>query len=439
MIRFPFILHTSYPHEILHNWFGNGVYIDPDSGNWAEGLTTYLADHILMEQKGKGDRYRFQELAKYAAYVNKNNDFPLAEFKRRDSMASQAVGYSKTLMMIHMLRLKVGDTLFLKALRDFYNQNKFYYAGFKELQNSFERVIERDLSNFFNQWTLRKGSPQLQLNSASTIKQNGEHLLKLEVMQTQPDPAFELMLPVATWLEDKKNPWIGKISIKKKNQTFLLPFLSKPLEVLLDPYHEIFRRLNPGEVPPSIGQTYGSEIQTSILPTNEKSPGLLSGYKQFALSLKTSQISSDIIPKGNNPVLVSAGSLWVFGQNTALAKNLKSQLKKYHVKIGENYVKLDNKNFQWKNYSFIFTLERHDLKGNQVTWVIASSEKSIPGLIRKLPHYGKYGYLVFKGDKTKNVLKGMWPSNRTGLYHTFANGIYSLPMKRSLVKKYFKN
>ena len=28
VIRLPFILHTSLPHEIVHNWWGNGVYID---------------------------------------------------------------------------------------------------------------------------------------------------------------------------------------------------------------------------------------------------------------------------------------------------------------------------------------------------------------------------------------------------------------------------
>ncbi len=43
VIRFPFILHSSYPHEILHNWWGNGVFTDYEKGNWAEGLTTYLA------------------------------------------------------------------------------------------------------------------------------------------------------------------------------------------------------------------------------------------------------------------------------------------------------------------------------------------------------------------------------------------------------------
>ena len=54
VIRFPFILTSSYPHEILHNWWGNGVYIDYDSGNWAEGLTSYLADHLIKDQRGDG-------------------------------------------------------------------------------------------------------------------------------------------------------------------------------------------------------------------------------------------------------------------------------------------------------------------------------------------------------------------------------------------------
>ena len=54
VIRLPFILHTSYPHEILHNWWGNGVYVDYETGNWSEGLTAYLADHLLKEQRGRG-------------------------------------------------------------------------------------------------------------------------------------------------------------------------------------------------------------------------------------------------------------------------------------------------------------------------------------------------------------------------------------------------
>ena len=54
VIRFPFILHSSYPHEILHNWWGNSVFVDYAQGNWSEGLTAYLADHLLQEQRGEG-------------------------------------------------------------------------------------------------------------------------------------------------------------------------------------------------------------------------------------------------------------------------------------------------------------------------------------------------------------------------------------------------
>jgi len=70
-----------------------------------------------------------------------------------------------------------------------------------------------------------------------------------------------------------------------------------------------------------------------------------------------------------------------------------------------------------------------------VVWFVTPSKKSIPGLIRKLPHYGKYGYLVFEGDEPKNVVKGTWPSSREGLDYTFTKGTYPLSSKEPLIKK----
>jgi hypothetical protein len=48
VIRFPFIL-SSYPHELLHNWWGNGVFVG--AGGNCEGLTAYLADHLIAGQR----------------------------------------------------------------------------------------------------------------------------------------------------------------------------------------------------------------------------------------------------------------------------------------------------------------------------------------------------------------------------------------------------
>ena len=87
---------------------------------------------------------------------------------------------------------------------------------------------------------LRKGGPQLQISSASTSKQNGRHLLQLEIKQTQSDSAFKLKLPIAVWLKDQKEPWLETIDIVKKKQTSFLPFSAEPLKVLLDPTMKCF-------------------------------------------------------------------------------------------------------------------------------------------------------------------------------------------------------
>jgi len=58
VIRLPFIVKTSLGHEILHQWFGNYVFMDYKGGNWSEGLTTYLSDHWYEHINGKGSKYR---------------------------------------------------------------------------------------------------------------------------------------------------------------------------------------------------------------------------------------------------------------------------------------------------------------------------------------------------------------------------------------------
>ncbi len=155
VIRFPFILESSYPHEILHNWWGNGVYPDYETGNWSEGLTAYLADHLFQEMDGLGHEYRKEMLARYKNYVAEDVDFPLSQFTSRNSAASQAIGYGKTLMLWHMLRIQLGDELFLTGLREFYQDYKFKRATFEDISMHFSELSGFDLSDFFNQWVGR--------------------------------------------------------------------------------------------------------------------------------------------------------------------------------------------------------------------------------------------------------------------------------------------
>ena len=255
IIRFPFILHSSYPHEILHNWWGNGVFFDSEGGNWSEGLTSYLADHLLLELKGNGAQYRFQEMMKYMSYVNDTNEFPIKDFTYRDSMASQAIGYGKLLMVFHMLRLELGDKTFLQGLKRYYERFKYRYAGFEEIQKTFESVAGKNLGWFFEQWVQRKGAPKIELLDASYVSVEGRYDLFIKAKQIK--EAYRLKLPVAVWKEGSESPEILYLLMDQIEQEFHLDCSGKPRAVRIDPYNEVFRKLDGREVPASIGQTFG--------------------------------------------------------------------------------------------------------------------------------------------------------------------------------------
>ncbi|MDH5763506.1 MAG: M1 family aminopeptidase [Nitrospinota bacterium] len=429
VIRFPFILHTSYPHEILHNWWGNGVYVKPGEGNWSEGLTAYLSDHLFPDLKGQGDRYRFQELMKYSSYVNADNDFPLTKFRERTDMASQAIGYGKLVMVLNMLRLELGDAVFLKALSEFFITQKFRHAGFDALRGHFEAESGKKLDVFFRQWVGTKGAPELELADASYEDYQGEYRLSLSILQKQKRPLFDMTLPVAVWMEGDDKPQIQNLKLESKSHQELRLFVKRePKAVMVDPYYDLFRKLDPREAPSSIGQSYGAPAASVVFPQKETKP-LRSAYEQFSQHLDKPVKTFDdttYLPAPN-------AALWLFGKDNAVAQSLKLALGQFEISFQKDGIAIEGKTFEWENNSFVFTVPHPHDPNRSATWIIADDPESIPGLIRKLPHYGKYGALVFQGKAPTNVYKNTWPAQRIGLMKTFQPGRYKLPKRPPLV------
>ncbi len=129
VVKLPFIVKTSLGHEILHQWFGNSVYPDYFHGNWSEGITNYLADQHYAHLKNRGSDYRKQMLIDYNAYVHSDNAMPVSSFISRGNKSEAAIGYGKTAMIFHGLRLRFGDELFFSALRQFIKRNMFRQAS----------------------------------------------------------------------------------------------------------------------------------------------------------------------------------------------------------------------------------------------------------------------------------------------------------------------
>lgn len=241
VIRFPFILETSYPHEILHNWWGNGVYPDYETGNWTEGLTAYLADHLFREIDGRGAEYRKDMLSRYKNYVAQDTDFPLTEFTSRHSAATQAVGYGKTLMVWHMLRTQLGDDLFLEGLRQFYRRYLHQRASWEDIENLYSGIAETDLSDFFIQWTERTGAPEL---SVSVDQVNGNQA-RIMFAQVQSGDPYQLTVPVALFYAGEDQPQVYNINLSQKLEGVMAENYDQLQGVLVDPYFDVFRTQDP--------------------------------------------------------------------------------------------------------------------------------------------------------------------------------------------------
>ena len=404
VIRLPFILHTSFPHEILHNWWGNGVYVDYQTGNWSEGLTAYLADHLLKEQQEQGIGYRRSALQRFNDFVHNENDFPLSEFHSRHTTASQAVGYDKSLMLFHMLRRKLGDQPFIDGLRRFYQRNLFQTAGFPELQEAFEAVSDTDLDVFFDQWTHRTGAPALAVKDVEVTPTDQGLRLSGELVQTQDEEPFQLEVPLIVYPEQEQ-PIKRTIELQSRSEKFSIDLPTRPVRLDIDPWFDLFRQLHDSEAPPTFGKLFGAEKALFVLPA-KASQSLLDAYKQMAEYWGSGYAESSILLDSELEALPDQGNVWLLGWENRFLPATTSNREIPQLSLRNDAFMLSGETYQKQENSLVLVYPTR--KSAHLGFIAGHSATAIAGLTRKVPHYGKYSYLVFSGEQPTNRLKGQW-------------------------------
>lgn len=409
VIRLPFILHSSYPHEILHNWWGNGVFVDSAAGNWSEGLTAYLADHLIQEQVGTAQEYRRATLQKYADYVSKAKDFPLTAFRSRHSAVTEAVGYGKTLMFFHMLRQGVGDLAFTRGLQEFYREKKFHRAKFSDLKNAFSAAAGKDLGPEFSQWISRPGAPWLRVSEARGRPDGTDYLLTAVVKQIQPGPAYVLQIPVAVHMQGQERAFQRTVAMDGKLLELQLRVPHRPWRLDVDPEFDVFRRLDHRETPPALTQAFGAERGLVLLPGRAPEE-TRQGYQEFAEVLQRSQTGQlEIKWDGEVESLPSDSAVWVLGWENRFRPEIVAALADYAVSLTEGGVRIGTEEIRRNDNSVVLSARLPENPNLALTWIATDNATAMTGLGRKLPHYRKYSYLGFQGDEPVNIFKGQWP------------------------------
>lgn len=419
VIRLPFILNSSYPHEILHNWWGNGVYVDFSGGNWSEGLTAYLADHLIKQQQGRGVSYRQQSLQKYTDYAAEERDFPLNEFLGRHSSASEAVGYGKTLMLFHMLRRQLGDQAFIEGLQQFYRKWQFQKASFDDLQASVEKVSGQSLGAFFEQWVDRSGAPALKLTNSEVSKRGDLYHLTFQLSQTQPGKAYQLQVPLAITLEGEKQAHQSIVEMTQKQQQFEITLSARPLRIDIDPEFDLFRKLALEETPPAFTQLFGSNSMLVVLP-GAAAPVMKKAWRRFAEDLARMGPESVTLAWDDElETLPEERAIVVLGWENRHTEMVATALSVNGVQFKADSLTIGKTSIPRSGHALAL-VTRHQQGGQHSrAFIAADLPESLPGLGRKLPHYHKYSYLAFSGGEPEIQLKGRWQVERSPLTAVF--------------------
>ncbi len=422
VIRFPWILTSSYPHELLHNWWGNSAYVDFTTGNWCEGLTAYMADHLFAEQRGEGAIYRRATLKKYTDFARGDKDFPLSEFRSRFSAASEAVGYGKSLMLFHMVRRAVGDRAFLEGLSRFWKREKFSRASFADIARAVSETSGGDWDHFFETWVTRKGAPRLEIVSVSSRKnpEGSEHPweVHLELRQVHEDDPWPLSVPVAVTVEDRAEAIMAEVGTCLTSCELTIPCPSRPLRVDVDPAFDVMRRLDPLEVPPALSTLFGTGNVTFILPA-EAPPAELEAWKALAEHWAAPG-APRLVADGEIEELPE-GSVWILGWSNRFGPQVARRVGAQGVELGPGGLTVGGKTFA-RDAASVVLVARADDPEAALGWVAAAPTGAIGALARKLPHYTRYSWLAFSGEEADNTGKGMWRPLESPLVRNLTDG-----------------
>ena len=406
VIRLPFILHTSLPHEILHNWWGNGVYIDYTSGNWSEGLTAYLSDHLDSEGRGEASAYRRKALERYANFAARERDFALAEFRSRHDEASQAVGYSKSLMLFHMLRQQAGDADFNQRIRQLWQRYQFQPASFVNVIETLFEGEKKDRDTFITQWLNRAGAPKLFLGKVKISEQTDGFRLILEVNQTQNTPPYAMQVPLEVQLAKSKTPVRQMINLSGRYNVINLEFAQRPQAVTLDPTYDVFRLLDPAETPSSLGRLFGAQKQLLVLPTTASSEQR-QAWQKLAATWSAQYHNIELVDDSELSQLPSNTAVWLLGWENKLLKIHQARFNTATQQLETNAVKINEQAFNVAEHAVVL-LDPNNSQ-SPLGFIGADQPDAINALARKLPHYSSYGRLAFELPEVNNLIKQSLP------------------------------
>ncbi len=137
-------------HELAHQWFGDMVTETKSEHHWLhEGFATYYA--LLAEREIFGDDYFYFKLFETAEQLRELSDQGKGQ-KLVAAGGSSLTYYQKGAWALHILKAKVGEDAFAKAVTSYLNNYAYKNVTTSDFMAEVAAFTAIDLSDFEQNW-----------------------------------------------------------------------------------------------------------------------------------------------------------------------------------------------------------------------------------------------------------------------------------------------
>lgn len=233
-------------HEIAHQWFGDSVTESTWSDLWlSEGFATYFTGLFIQRHDGELAFQSYMTEAAEAAFKYEKKARTPIHDRNTEALFDllNANNYEKGAWVLHMLRARLGDETFFRAIRSYYQEHKNSIATTEDLREALERASGQQLHPFFRRWVYESGHPQYEVSWQWLPKQRN---VRVSLRQLQTGNVFRDPVPIV--ITTGAGEVHGLITPTSKTSTLSIGSKEKPSRVIVDPNNTLLKEVSNRQV-----------------------------------------------------------------------------------------------------------------------------------------------------------------------------------------------
>lgn len=220
-------------HELAHQWWGDLVTCRDWAHLWLnEGFATF--SEVIWTEHAKGaDEGAYLLVQKARSAIAGGKERPIVDRRYpAPRLMFDARAYPKGAWVLQMLRHRLGETQFWKAIQSYGTEHRLQSVETHDLRRVLEKVSGHTLERFFYDWTERPGNPVVEVKPSYDAQAKQ---LQLTIKQTQTSEPFHFPLKLVVNSEGAGQPSTLTVPVREREHTVTIPLADRPIGIWVDP------------------------------------------------------------------------------------------------------------------------------------------------------------------------------------------------------------